>query len=64
MIQEWFLDMTAWATPDIPAEIINSIQEVITDSSPGLAVNRMRVKLDEIRGSLDSNKHVAGSLRV
>ena len=34
MIQEWFLDLTARATPDIPAEIINSIQEVITDSSP------------------------------
>ena len=63
MIQEWFLDMTAWATPDIPAEIINSIQEVITDSSPGLAVNRMRVELDEIRGSLGFNKHVAESLR-
>ena len=62
MIQEWFVDMTARATPDIPAEIINSTQEVITDSSP-LAVNRMRVELDEIRGSLDSNKHVAESLR-
>ena len=63
MIQEWFVDMWTLAMPDIPVEIINSIQEVITDSSPGLAVNRMRVELDAIRGSMGSSRHVAESLR-
>lgn len=63
MIQEWFVDMLTRETPDIPVEIIHTIQEVITDSSPGLAVNRMRVELDEIRGSMGSSRHVAESLR-
>jgi len=27
---------------DVSVELVNSIQEVIADSSPGLAVNRMR----------------------
>lgn len=63
MIQEWFVDMWTMAMPDIPVEIINSIQEVITDSSPGSAVNRMRVELDAIRGSMGSSRHIEESLR-
>ncbi len=47
----------------MPTELVNSIQEVIADSSPGLAVNRMREELEEIRDSLDSSKHVTEGLR-
>ena len=50
MIQEWFVELSTRAKADVPEEIINSIQKVKTDSSPGLAVNRMRVELEEIRG--------------
>jgi len=57
------VDLTTRATPYIPVDIINSIQEVITESSPCLAVNRMRVELNEIRDSIDSSKHVAESQR-
>ena len=64
MIQEWFVDMSTRATPEVPAEIVNSIREVIADSSPGLAVNRMRAELEEIRDSVSSNQHVAESLRT
>ena len=63
MIQEWFAHMSSQVSTDVPAELVNSIQEVIADSSPGLAVNRMRVKLDDIRGSLDSSRHITESLR-
>lgn len=63
MIQEWFVHMSSQVPTDVPAEIVNSIQEVITDSSPCLAVNRMRVELDEIRGLLDSSRHITKSLR-
>ena len=63
MIQEWFVHLSSQVPTDVPAEIINSIQEVIADTSPGLAVNRMRVELDEIRGSLDSSRHVTEGLR-
>jgi len=48
---------------DVPAELVNSIQEVIADSSPGLAVNRMREELDEIRDLLDSSRQVTEGLR-
>lgn len=44
-------------------EIINSIQEVISDSSPGLAVNRMRAEIEELSGSLDSSRHATEGLR-
>ena len=63
MIQEWFVHLSSQVPTDVPVEIVNSIQEVIADSSPGLAVNRMRVELDEIRGSLDSSRHITESLR-
>ena len=64
MIQDWFVDMSTRATPEVPPEIVNSIREVIADSSPGLAVNRMRAELEEIRDSVSSNQHVAESLRT
>ena len=63
MIQEWFVHLSSQVPTDVPVEIVNSIQEVIADSSPGLAVNRMRVELDEIRGSLDSSRHITESSR-
>jgi len=49
MIQEWFVHIITWATSDVPAEIINLIQEVIIYSSPGLAANRMRAEIEELR---------------
>ena len=64
MIQDWFVDMSTRATPEVSSEIVNSIREVIADSSPGLAVNRMRAELEEIRDSVSSNQHVAESLRT
>jgi hypothetical protein len=63
LIQEWFVHISAQVHTDVPAELVNSIQEVIADSSPGLAVNRMREELDEIRDSLDSSRHVTEGLR-
>jgi len=63
MIQEWFVHMSSQTAADVPVEGIHSIQDVIADNSAGLAMNRMRVELDEIRGSLDSSRHVMESLR-
>ena len=45
----------------MPVEIVNSIQEVIKDSAPGAAVERMREDLDEIRVSF--GRQVTESLR-
>ena len=63
MIQDWFVHILAQVHKDVPAELVNSIQEVIADSSPGLAVNRMTEELDEIRDSLDSSRHMTEGLR-
>ena len=63
MIQEWFVDITTRATPEVPAEIVNSIQEVINDSAPGIAVSRMRAEIEDIRGSMDSSRHATEGLR-
>ena len=34
-VQEWFVDLTSRSSTEIPREIINSIQNVINDSSLG-----------------------------
>ena len=51
-VQGWFVDLTSRSSTEIPREIINSIQDVINDSSPGITVDRMRDELREIRFSL------------
>ena len=51
-VREWFVDLTAQSSPEIPREIVNSIQNVINNSSPGIAVDRMRDEIREIRESL------------
>ncbi len=63
MVQDWFVHISDQVHTEVPVEMVNSIQEVIADSSPGLAVNRMREELEEIRDSLDSSKHVTEGLR-
>ena len=62
-VQEWFVDLTSRSSTEIPREIINSIQDVINDSSPGIAVDRMRDELREIRDSLSTSHYVTEGLR-
>ena len=56
-------DLTAQSSPEIPREIVNSIQEVIKDRSPGIAVDRMRDEIREIRESLVTSRYVTEGLR-
>ncbi len=63
MVQDWFVELTTRATPDVPKEIVDSIQEVINDSSSGIAMHRMREEIGEIRNSLDSSRHATEGLR-
>ena len=63
MVQDWFVELTTQATPDIPKEIVDSIQEVINDNSSGSAVHRMREEIGEIRNSLDTSRHATEGLR-
>ena len=60
-VQEWFVDLTARSSPEIPREIVDSIQEVINDSSPGIAVDRMRDEIREITESLVTSRHITES---
>ena len=46
-----------------PQGDLNSIQDVINDSSPGIAVDRMRDEIREIRQSLETGRHVTEGLR-
>ena len=62
MVQEWFVDLTARPSGEIPREIINSIQDVINDSSPGLAVDRLRGEVRDLRDSLSTSQHVTEGL--
>ena len=62
-VQEWFVDLASRSSTEIPREIINSIQDVINDSSPGIAVDRMRDEIREIRDSLSTSQYVTEGLR-
>ena len=58
IVREWCVDLTAQSSSEIPREIVNSIQDVINNSSPGIAVDRMRDELREMRESLAMNRYV------
>ena len=62
-VSEWFADLTARSSPEIPREIVNSIQEIINDSSPGVAVDRMRDEIRELRDSLATSRYATEGLR-
>ena len=62
-VSEWFADLTARSSPEIPREIMNSIQEVINDSSPRVAVDRMRDEIRELRDSLATSRYATEGLR-
>ena len=62
-VSEWFADLTARSSPEIPREIVNSIQEIINDSSPGVAVDKMRDEIRELRDSLVTSRYATEGLR-
>ena len=63
MIHEWFADLTDRPISEVPREIINSIQEIINDSAPGLVVESMREEIRELRQTVTSSKHATEGLR-
>ena len=62
-VSEWFADLTTRPSPEIPREIMNSLQEIINDSSPGVAVDRMRNEFRELRDSLMMSRYATEGLR-
>ena len=48
---------------EIPQSITESIQEIITNSSPGLAVKEIREEFETLRGEVMSGKHMTEMLR-
>ena len=52
MIREWFIDLTAKTTSEVPKEIVDSLLEVIRDTSPGVIMEGLRTEVEEIRGSV------------
>ncbi len=62
MVQEWFADLTDRPISEVPREIVNSIQEIINDSAPGLAIDSMREEVRELRQTVTSSKHATEGL--
>ena len=56
-VSKWFADLTARPSPEIPREIVNSLQEIIKNSAPGVAVDRMRNEIRELRDSLMTSRY-------
>ena len=56
-IQDCFIEISSKTpSPDIPRDIIDSLKNVINDSSPGIAVECMRAEIEEIRDSVDQSR--------
>ena len=63
-VNEWFADLVARLSQSkIPREIVNSLQEIINDSSPGVAVDRMRNEIRELRDSMATSRYATEGLR-
>ena len=63
-MNEWFADLAARPNQsEIPREIVNSLQEIINDSSLGVAVGRMRDEIRELRDSLVTSRYATEGLR-
>ena len=62
-VQDWFKDLTAQPSVEIPKEVVNSLQDVINDSAPGIAVDRLRDEIQDLRESLSMSQYVTDGLR-
>ena len=51
-VQSWIDDLRPQSDAPVPKEIVDSIQEVISDSAPGLAVESMRGEVRELRKTI------------
>ena len=61
-IQEWFKDIRVRSVPEVLAEIISTLQEVINDSAPGAAVESICGEVRNIRQTVISAQQVTKSL--
>ena len=61
-VQQWIDDLSPQIDTPVSREIVNSIQEVINDNAPGLAVESMRSEVRELRKTIQGEKHVTQGL--
>ena len=62
-VQDWFVHLTTQPTTEVPREIVETLQDVINDSAPARAVDRMRDELQDLRDSMSMSQHVTDGLR-
>ena len=63
-VNEWVADLTVRpGQTEIPREIVDSLREIINDSSPGAEVNRMRNEIRELRESMNTSRYATEGLR-
>ena len=63
-VNEWFANLAARPNQtEIPREIVDSLREIINDSSPGAEVNRMRNEIMELRESMTTSRYATEGLR-
>ena len=61
-IQEWFEDIRERSVPEVPTEIVSSLQEVINDSAPGIAVESIRGEMRDLRRTIISGQQITDGL--
>ena len=62
-IQVWVDDIREKSIPEVPAEIISSLQEVINDSAPGIAVESIRGEMRELRKTVVAGQQMTEGLQ-
>ena len=61
-IQEWFEDIRERSVPEVPTEIVSSLQEVINDSAPGIEVESIRGEMRDLRRTIISGQQITDGL--
>jgi len=62
-VETWFNDIRTMNSPEVPREIVDSIQEVILDSAPGIAGETMRNEVRDIRKAALTDRFITEELR-
>ena len=61
-IQEWFEDIRERSVPEVSSEIISTLQEVINDSAPGVAVESIRGEMRNMRQTMITAQQMTDGL--
>ena len=63
MLEDWFKDMRKHPLSEIPVKVVSSVQEVINDNAPGLAVESLRDEVSQLKRIVRDDRYLSEALK-